>query len=169
MPVNYLLIESLYEFHRYYGDAFRVEYPTGSGQKFSLSEIADELARRATTLFLKNKDGERPVMGAYPLLQADPKSVDLILFHEYFHGDNGRGVGASHQTGWTGLVALLLQPRVMAASGNVPLTGDAERASIPASAPAAASAQATAPARAPESALAPVSEPASVLATTATK
>jgi hypothetical protein len=160
MPVNYLLIESLYEFHRYYGDAFRVEYPTGSGQKFSLSEIADELARRATTLFLKNKDGERPVMGAYPLLQADPKSVELILFHEYFHGDNGRGVGASHQTGWSGLVALLLQPRVMAASGNVPLTGEAERAPIPASASASAtasasaSAQATAPAGAPESALA---------------
>jgi hypothetical protein len=131
MPVNYLLIESLYEFHRYYGDEFRVEYPTGSGQMLSLCEIADELARRATTLFLKNKDGERPVMGAYPLLQADPRSSDLVLFHEYFHGDNGRGVGASHQTGWSGLVALLLQPRVMAASGSVPLAGEAGRAPIP--------------------------------------
>jgi hypothetical protein len=113
MPVNYLLIESLYEFHRYYGDDFKVEYPTGSGEKFSLSHIADELARRALRCFSKNKDGERPVMGAYPLLQADPRSRDLILFHEYFHGDSGRGVGASHQTGWTGLVALLLQPRMM--------------------------------------------------------
>jgi hypothetical protein len=126
MPVNYLLIESLYEFHRYYGDDFRVEYPTGSGQKFSLNEIADELARRVTTLFLKDRNGLRPVMGAYPLLEADPRSRDLVLFHEYFHGDNGRGVGASHQTGWSGLVALLLQPREMGPSGNVPIAGEAE-------------------------------------------
>jgi hypothetical protein len=125
MPVNYLLIESLYEFHRYYGDEFRVEYPTGSGHCLSLSEIADELARRVTTLFLLDKNGERPVMAAYPLLQADPRSRDLVLFHEYFHGDNGRGVGASHQTGWTGLVALLLQPRAMGPSGVVPVAGDA--------------------------------------------
>lgn len=113
IPVNYLLIESLYEFYRYYGDEFRVDYPTGSGNLFSLSEIADDLARRVTTLFLKNAQGVRPVMAAYPMLQADPRSQDLILFHEYFHGDNGRGVGASHQTGWSGLVALLLQPRMM--------------------------------------------------------
>jgi hypothetical protein len=162
MPVNYLLIESLYEFHRYYGDDFRVEYPTGSGQKFSLCEIADELARRATTLFLKNKHGERPVMGAYPLLQADPRSRDLILFHEYFHGDNGRGVGASHQTGWTGLVALLLQPRVMAASGNVPIASEPDGAPVPASSsrgqtPAQKPAPAGSPEAAPESAAAPAS------------
>ena len=130
MPVNYLLIESLYEFHRYYGDDFRVEFPTGSGEKFSLSEIADRLAKRATTLFLKDSNGERPVMGAYPLLQADPRSSDLVLFHEYFHGDNGRGVGASHQTGWSGLVALLLQPRVMSEAGVVPVTGDVEAALV---------------------------------------
>jgi hypothetical protein len=156
------LIESLYEFHRYYGDDFRVEYPTGSGQKFSLSEIADELARRATTLFLKNKDGERPVMGAYPLLQADPRSRDLILFHEYFHGDNGRGVGASHQTGWTGLVALLLQPRVMAASGNVPVTGEPEAAALSVSASAS-------PAAAPVHAKESVLEPAAVEAGSVSK
>jgi len=126
MPVNYLLIESLLEFHRYYGDEFRVEYPTGSGQKFSLAQIADELTRRVTTLFLLDKNGERPVMAAYPLLQADPRSRDLVLFHEYFHGDNGRGVGASHQTGWSGLVALLLQPRAMGPSGVVPLAGEAD-------------------------------------------
>ncbi|MFM0625171.1 MGH1-like glycoside hydrolase domain-containing protein [Paraburkholderia xenovorans] len=113
IPVNYLLIESLYEFHRYYGNEFRVEYPTGSGKRFSLSEIADDLARRVTTLFLKDAQAVRPAMAAYPMLQADPRSQDLILFHEYFHGDNGRGVGASHQTGWSGLVALLLQPRMM--------------------------------------------------------
>ncbi|MGF6532381.1 hypothetical protein P3T20_003177 [Paraburkholderia sp. GAS206C] len=130
MPVNYLLIESLYEFHRYYGDDFRVEFPTGSGQKFSLREIADQLARRATTLFLKDSNGERPVMGAYPLLQADPRSSDLVLFHEYFHGDNGRGVGASHQTGWSGLVALLLQPRMAGETGEVPATADAEAALV---------------------------------------
>ncbi|WP_240766404.1 MGH1-like glycoside hydrolase domain-containing protein [Paraburkholderia flava] len=130
MPVNYLLIESLYEFHRYYGDDFRVEYPTGSGQKFSLSEIADELARRVTTLFLRNRDGLRPVMAAYPLLEADPRSQDLVLFHEYFHGDNGRGVGASHQTGWSGLVALLLQPRMAGVSGSVPNTAGADMAAM---------------------------------------
>ncbi|CDY75298.1 Acyl-coenzyme A synthetases/AMP-(fatty) acid ligases [Caballeronia glathei] len=126
MPVNYLLIESIYEFHRYYGDDFRVEYPTGSGQKLSLAEIADELSRRVTTLFLLDENSERPVMAAYPLLQADPRSRDLILFHEYFHGDNGRGVGASHQTGWSGLVALLLQPHAMGPSGVVPLAGHME-------------------------------------------
>jgi hypothetical protein len=120
MPINYLLIESLYEFHRYYGDDFRIEYPTGSGNRLSLSEIADELARRITTLFLKDRHGERPVMAAYPLLQADPRARDLVLFHEYFHGDNGRGIGASHQTGWSGLVALLLQPRALGSSGNAP-------------------------------------------------
>src|SRR6202790_1328550 len=120
MPVNYLLIESLYEVYRYYGDEFRVEYPTGSGNRFSLSEIADDLARRVTTLFLKNAQGVRPVMAAYPMLQADPRSQDLVLFHEYFHGDNGRGVGASHQTGWSGLVALLLQPRMMKLSHSAP-------------------------------------------------
>jgi len=120
MPVNYLLIESLYEFHRYYGDEFRIEHPTGSGHSSSLSEVADDLARRVTTLFMKNEQGVRPVMAAYPMLQADPRSQDLILFHEYFHGDNGRGVGASHQTGWTGLVALLLQPRMMRLSHVAP-------------------------------------------------
>jgi len=123
IPVNYLLIESLYEFYRYYGDEFRVEYPTGSGKCFSLSEIADDLARRVTTLFLKDAEGVRPVMAAYPMLQADPRSQDLILFHEYFHGDNGRGVGASHQTGWSGLVALLLQPRTMKLSHVAPDAG----------------------------------------------
>jgi hypothetical protein len=108
MPVNYLLIEALHEFHRYYGDEFRVEYPTGSGHMHSLREIADSLAQRLCKLFRKGKDGLRPVMAAYPQLMVDPRSKDLILFHEYFHGDNGRGLGASHQTGWTGLIALLL-------------------------------------------------------------
>ncbi|PMS37881.1 hypothetical protein B0G57_101463 [Trinickia symbiotica] len=120
MPVNYLLIESLYEFYRYYGDDFKVECPTGSGNNVSLKEVADELARRVATLFLKDDAGLRPVMAAYPMLQADSRSQDLVLFHEYFHGDNGRGVGASHQTGWSGLVALLLQPHRMMPSGMLP-------------------------------------------------
>ncbi|OZI23479.1 glucosidase [Bordetella genomosp. 9] len=128
LPVNYLLIESLYEFQRYYGDDFRVEYPTGSGRKYSLREIADQLSSRITRLFLKNADGERPSMMGYPLLQADPASRDLVLFHEFFHGDNGRGLGASHQTGWTALVALLLQPRQAAVSGILPVVETADDA-----------------------------------------
>ncbi|NWA08656.1 MGH1-like glycoside hydrolase domain-containing protein [Pseudomonas gingeri] len=111
MPINYLLIESLREFHRYYDDHFSVEYPSGSGYLSSLDEVADGLGRRLTSLFLRGEDGQRPAMAAYPQLQADPASRDLLLFHEYFHGDTGRGLGASHQTGWSALVALLLQPR----------------------------------------------------------
>ena len=111
MPVNYMLVELLYEFHRYYGDDFRVECPTGSGKYLSLREIAEELGKRLSRLFLRGPDGRRPVFGDNPILQENPAFRDNILFHEYFHGDTGRGCGASHQTGWTGLVALLLQPR----------------------------------------------------------
>jgi hypothetical protein len=111
MPVNYLIIESLYEFHRYYGDEFRVECPVGSGTMLSLREVADELRRRVTCLFLRGRDGRRPVFGDYEKLQTNPDFRDNVLFHEFFHGDTGRGLGASHQTGWTGLVALLLHPR----------------------------------------------------------
>ncbi len=112
MPINYLLVESLHEFHRYYGDGFRVECPTGSGRFLSLGETAAELGRRLSRLFLRGPDGRRPVLGADARLQDDPRFRDHIPFHEYFHGDTGCGLGASHQTGWTGLVALLLQPRV---------------------------------------------------------
>jgi hypothetical protein len=112
MPINYLLIEALRSFHRYYGDDFKVECPTGSGKFVSLNEIADELSRRLTRLFLKGEDGQRPVLKYHPKLATDPHFRDYVLFHEYFHGDTGRGVGASHQTGWTGLVANLLQPQV---------------------------------------------------------
>jgi hypothetical protein len=111
MPVNFMLIESLYVFHRYYGDDFRVEYPTGSGIKLSLREIADALSTRLTRLFLRGPDGRRPVFGDVKLLQDDAQFRDHVWFYEYFHGDSGRGLGASHQTGWTGLVALLLQGR----------------------------------------------------------
>ena len=111
MPINYMLIESLHEFHRYYADSFSVEYPNGSGYLANLEEVADGLSQRLTRLFLKDADGKRPSMVDYPQLQDDPRSRDLVLFHEYFHGENGRGLGASHQTGWSALVALLLQPR----------------------------------------------------------
>jgi hypothetical protein len=111
MPVNYLLIESLQKFHHYYGDDFKVECPTGSGKFIAIGEAADELARRLSRLFLKGEDGQRPVLKYHPKLATDPHFKDYVLFHEYFHGDNGRGVGASHQTGWTGLIAKLLQPR----------------------------------------------------------
>jgi hypothetical protein len=114
MPVNYLLIEALREFHHYYSDDFRVECPVGSGIYLSLDEIADELSRRLCRLFLRDKKGRRPVFGENTILQDDPAFRDNVLFYEYFHGDSGRGVGASHQTGWTGLVALLLQPRAAA-------------------------------------------------------
>jgi hypothetical protein len=109
-PVNYLIIESLQKFHHYYGDEFRIECPTGSGIFMSIREVADELSRRLAQIFLKDADGHRPVFGGHPLLQNDPHFRDYVLFHEYFHGDTGRGVGASHQTGWTGLIAKLLMP-----------------------------------------------------------
>jgi hypothetical protein len=109
LPMNYLLIESLREFHRYYGDDFKVECPVGSGQFITLDGIADELARRLARLFLRDAAGRRATFGASKLLQDDPAFRDHVLFYEYFDGDTGRGMGASHQTGWTALVALLLQ------------------------------------------------------------
>jgi hypothetical protein len=110
-PVNFLIIESLQKFHHYYGDDFKVECPTGSGRMCTIAEVADELSRRLTRIFLKDETGKRPVFAHHPLLQNDPQFSDHVLFYEYFHGDTGRGVGASHQTGWTGLVAKLLKPR----------------------------------------------------------
>jgi hypothetical protein len=110
-PVNFLIIESLQKFHHYYGDEFRVECPTGSGQLRTLDQIADDLAMRLERLFLQDEHGLRPVLGQYPQQQTDPHFRDYVLFYEYFCGNTGRGVGASHQTGWTGLVAKLLKPR----------------------------------------------------------
>jgi len=108
-PINYILITSIRRFHDYYGDEFRVECPAGSGQYVTLAEASDELARRLSLLFKRDDDGRRAVFGNDDKLQNDPHFKDYILFHEYFHGGNGRGVGASHQTGWTGLVANLIQ------------------------------------------------------------
>ena len=111
MQVNYLIIESLERFHYYYGEDFKVEYPTRSGQFFSLDEIATKLSKRLISLFTKDAEGKRPVFGDDLTMQTDPNFKDYLLFFEYFHGDTGKGLGASHQTGWTGLIAKLIQPR----------------------------------------------------------
>jgi hypothetical protein len=108
-PLNYLLIESLQKFHHYLGDGFRVECPTGSGQMMTLWEVAAEISRRLTRIFLQDGDGRRPVHGGDQRYKNDAHWRDLPLFYEYFHGDTGVGVGASHQTGWTALVAKLMQ------------------------------------------------------------
>ena len=108
MPVNFLLIDAMREFHRYYGDDFKIECPTGSGNFVSIAEAADEISRRLVRLFTPGADGIRPFASQYPNLARDPHFKDHLLFHEYFHGDTGRGVGAMHQTGWTGLVASLI-------------------------------------------------------------
>jgi hypothetical protein len=110
-PVNFLIIESLQKFHHYYGDDFKVECPTGSGNFMTLAEVATELSQRLSRIFLKDASGKRPVLRQYPELQSDPHYRDCIPFYEFFDGDNGRGAGASHQTGWTGLIAKLLMPR----------------------------------------------------------
>jgi hypothetical protein len=107
-PLNYLLIEALERYHHFYGDDFRVEYPPGSGQTMNLARVAEDLAGRLTRLFLPAGDGHRPCHGSDQRFAADPYWRDLLLFHEYFHGDTGRGCGASHQTGWTALVTRLL-------------------------------------------------------------
>lgn len=109
MPVNFLIIESLRKFQLYYGTDFKLECPTGSGRLLTLDQVADELSRRLAALFLAGDDGTRPVLKYHPKLAADPHFKDYLLFHEYFDGDNGRGAGASHQTGWTALVAELLK------------------------------------------------------------
>ena len=119
-PVNFLIIESLQKFHHFYGDEFRVECPTGSGHFMNLWEVASELSRRLTSLFLRGKDGRRPAHGHVELLQRDPNFSDYVLFYEYFHGDDGSGLGASHQTGWTALVAKLLQQSPLWRSGERP-------------------------------------------------
>ncbi len=110
-PLNFLLIEAIQRFHHYYGDDFLVECPTGSGQKVTLLQIAEELSRRLTSLFVRDEQGRRPVFGTSETFQHDPAWRDYLLFYEYFHGDTGVGLGASHQTGWTALVAKLLDQR----------------------------------------------------------
>ncbi|HRP92677.1 MAG TPA: glucosidase [Ignavibacteriaceae bacterium] len=110
-PVNFLIIESLYRFHHYYGDDFQIECPTNSGKFISIKDAADELANRLSKIFLRDENGLRPVFGNNNKFQNDLHFKDYLLFNEYFHGDNGSGLGASHQTGWTGLIAKILQPK----------------------------------------------------------
>ena len=109
MPVNALLIRALLSYYLYYGDNFKIECPTGSGNLMNLFEVAREIANRLTRIFLRDESGRRPVYGATEKFQTDPQWKDYVLFYEYFHGDNGAGLGASHQTGWTGLVAKLIE------------------------------------------------------------
>jgi len=108
-PINFLLVEVLKKYHRFYGEDFLVEYPTGSGNKMTLGQVSEELSRRLTSIFLRDEQGHRAVFGTNMTFQNDPNWCDHIPFHEYFHGDTGRGVGASHQTGWTAVVANLFQ------------------------------------------------------------
>ena len=128
-PVNYLLVEALQRYHHFYGDDFRVECPTGSGVLMNLGEVAREISRRLASLFLPDAAGRRPCHGEDPRVAADPGWRDLVLFHEYFHGDTGRGVGASHQTGWTALVVRCLED--LAAERRPPATGGPRRTSAP--------------------------------------
>jgi hypothetical protein len=105
MPVNALIIRALLNYYSYFGNDFTVECPTGSGRHMNLYQVGAEISRRVGNIFLKDRDGRRPVYGGTNKFQEDPHWRDLLLFYEYFHGDNGAGLGASHQTGWTGLIA----------------------------------------------------------------
>jgi hypothetical protein len=120
LPMNRLLLLALEQYHAYVGEDYRVECPTGSGRRLTLHEVSRELAGRLARIFLRGADGRRPVFGDVALFNEDPHWRDLIPFHEYFHGDTGRGCGASHQTGWTGLIAELLvhYPAAGAAPGQ---------------------------------------------------
>jgi hypothetical protein len=109
MPVNALIIRALLHYFAYYGGNFKIECPTGSGSLMNLYEVAREIATRLTRIFLRDENGRRPVFGGAEKFQTDPHWRDCLLFYEYFHGDNGTGIGASHQTGWTGVVALLIE------------------------------------------------------------
>jgi hypothetical protein len=109
MPVNAMIIRALLNFYLYYGDSFKIECPTGSGNMMNLFEVSQEIGERLTRIFTRNEQGERPVYGGAEKFQTDPHWRDHILFYEYFHGDNGAGLGASHQTGWTGVVAKIIQ------------------------------------------------------------
>jgi len=119
-PVNYLLIEALERYHHFYGDDLMVECPTGSGQRMNLQQVADELRTRLARLFLPDANGRRPCHGTEPRYATDPNWKDLVLFYEYFHGDTGRGCGASHQTGWTALAARCIEDAPRAATEPTP-------------------------------------------------
>ena len=109
MPVNVMILRALLNFYLYYGDNFKIECPTGSGKMMNLFEVSKEISERLMSIFTRNAEGRRPVYGGIDKFQNDPHWRDLILFHEYFHGDNGAGLGASHQTGWTGAIAKIIE------------------------------------------------------------
>jgi hypothetical protein len=111
-PINYLIIEALELYHHFYGTKLKVECPVGSGKMLTLQEVAQELSRRLSSIFLPNENGERQCRGDIKKYSSDPYWRDLVLFHEYFHGETGRGLGASHQTGWTALGVRLLENAV---------------------------------------------------------
>jgi len=121
-PMNYLIMESLQKFYQYYGKDYLIEYPTGSGQKVSILAIAEDLSARLISIFREGNDGVRPALRQHPKSATDPHFKDCLLFFEHFHGDNGRGVGASHQTGWTGLVAKLIQVRASSITFSAPVS-----------------------------------------------
>jgi hypothetical protein len=133
MPVNVIIIRALLSYFAYYGDNFKIECPTGSGNMMNLFEVSKEISNRLTRIFLRNEKGMRPVYGGTEKFQKDPHWRDHILFYEYFHGDNGAGLGASHQTGWTGLVAKLIElfgrvdPVKLLEAGKSALFAGAER------------------------------------------
>jgi hypothetical protein len=124
-PINFLIMESLKKFDSYYGDDLSIEYPTGSGKFLSMDIIAKELSLRCISIFTRDKDGKRPMYGNQTKFQEDPHFKDHFLFHEYFHGDSGKGLGASHQTGWTALVAEMIhsyyQPTASHSDDSSPL------------------------------------------------
>jgi len=130
-PVNFLLLEALERYHHFYGDSLQVECPTGSGRKMNLAEVARELGGRLVRLFLPDEQGVRPCHGGDTLFTADPNCRDLVLFHEYFHGDTGRGLGASHQTGWTALITRLLDDMGRSDCATVPSERTAAAAASP--------------------------------------
>ena len=125
MPVNYHLTQALRRFHTYFGDGFKVECPVGSGRMCNLSEVADEITQRLVNIFRRDENGRRPVLGDNVKFQTDPHWRDYVPFHEYFHGDTGRGVGASHQTGWTALVVSMISELAEDANEQQELTAAA--------------------------------------------
>ena len=109
MPINIMIVRALQQFYMYYGDNFKIECPTGSGNLMNLFDVSKEISNRLVSTFTRDKKGQRPVFGGSEKFQTDPHWKDYILFYEYFHGDNGAGLGASHQTGWSGVVAKLIE------------------------------------------------------------
>jgi hypothetical protein len=151
MPINYLLYTALIRLYAYYGEDFKVECPTGSGQMMTLLEVAKELGERLTRIFLRDDTGARPAFGAEHPFKGDPHWRELLQFHEYFHGDSGAGIGASHQTGWTGCVARIIQSNAVLSKDLLLVPGAeaaAYRALQAAEAKATPARSASAPARA---------------------